>query len=241
MKLKSALHYSNTPKSPSTPLYALRKLDSTWGLTFDGNKAQIKDEPVMKYVAYLLLNPPAEPMFGVDLASKADALYGKRNALTEITHPYTGEIIVVPSEARIQERHLGLDDAEAMRWALRKQNDLEALLEAPDLIEPVRAEIHRELIALYEYERLNSKQVFDAAQKTVLAIRRALKRLQKRLTRAVDSNGFPHPVLRAFAAHLQQHLIEPSYRFKHAAARREKDDAAGCFTYQPPNGVAWNT
>ena len=56
----------------------------------------------------------------------------------------------------------------------------------------------------------------------LLAIRRPLKRLQKRLTRAVDSNGFPHPVLRAFAAHLQEHLIEPSYRFKHAAARRQK-------------------
>src|SRR2546425_352552 len=70
MKVSSSLQNSKTPALKSTPLYALRKAGNTWELTFAGNPAQIKDHPGMKYVAYLLLNPPPEPLFGLDLASK---------------------------------------------------------------------------------------------------------------------------------------------------------------------------
>jgi len=195
----------------------------------------------LKYVAYLLLNPPAEPIFGFNLASRVASPQNEEHAVTEIVHPYTGEIVPVPKDAVIQERNLGLDDAETMRFVLRKQNELESLLDDPDLIEPVRAEIHRELIGLYEYEKSNTNKLLDTAQKTVRAVRIAIKRLHDRLAAAVDEAGFPDPVRRAFAEHLQQFLIIPSSRYTSPASRRKKDEAAGCFTYEPPFGVVWTS
>lgn len=239
MKFKSAPHHSNTPK-PQSPAYRLRKTGKTWELTFEGNKATLKDDPGLKYVACLLLNPPPEPLYGLDLASRVAAREGQRNAITEVVHPYTGEIVVVESHARIEQRNLGKEDMETMRWVLKKQNELEALLEDPDIIEPVRAEIQRELVALYDYEKLNTRKTLDSAQSTVRIVRQAIKRLHDRLASAVDSSGFPVPVLHDFAAHIQEFLIGPSSRYSSPAARWKKDKAAGCFTYEPPAGVVWS-
>src|SRR5439155_18586979 len=66
-----ALHHSTIP----TPRYSLRKDLGFWQLCFQGRQAIFKHEEGAFYVAYLLLNPPEEPIHALDLATRIDALH----------------------------------------------------------------------------------------------------------------------------------------------------------------------
>jgi hypothetical protein len=97
-------------------------------LPFEGEPAVFKHDQGALYVACLLLGPPREPIHAVALALKARKINGQ-----------------APGEAElIQERNLGLDDAEAVRNLRRKQRALEAVLDDGLAIEAVKAEARRE-------------------------------------------------------------------------------------------------
>ena len=84
-----------------------------WELTFEGQRAVFKHDQGTLYVACLLLDPPPVPLHAVALALKARKMNGQS-----------------PEEAElIQERNLGLDDAEAVRNLRRKQRALETVLD----------------------------------------------------------------------------------------------------------------
>jgi hypothetical protein len=52
------------------PRYSLRKELGFWRLTFGGQQAIFKHERGATYVAYLLLNPPEEPIHALDLCTR---------------------------------------------------------------------------------------------------------------------------------------------------------------------------
>ena len=88
--------------------YALRRGLGFWELIFESRRAVFKHEQGTLYVACLLLDPPSEPIHAMALALKARKINGQ-----------------APGEAElIQERNLGLDDAEAVRNLRRKQRAL---------------------------------------------------------------------------------------------------------------------
>jgi hypothetical protein len=203
--------------------YALRRGLGFWELTFAGQQAVFKHEQGALYVACLLLDPPPEPIHAVALALKARKINGQ-----------------APGEAElIQERSLGLDDAEAVRNLRRKQRALEAVLDDALAIEPVKAEARREREEVLEFLRKNSWRTRDNAGRCVRAVAVAIKRFHGRLAKAVDAEGRPHPVLQGFARHLREHLLFPSGRGRGHGGVRASWSGAGCFTYEPPTGVVW--
>ncbi len=222
----------------AAPRYALRKGLRAWELTFKGKRAVLKHEQGIHYVAYLLAHPPTEPMHALDLAARLAAADSKVSGITEIADPATGRALPLDRHARLQERGLGLDAAETMRRVLRSQNELEAILEDQDTIEPVREEVQRELIGLYRYEEVNTAPTRDSAQRCVRAVRMAIRRFHQHLATAVNAQGRPDPVLRGFAAHLEQYLLIPSARYS-GQGRLHRGGTTGCFTYEPPPGVTW--
>lgn len=123
----------------------------------------------------------------------------------------------------------------------RRERELEAVLDDRDAIEPVQAEALCELEAIADFMRKNPWRSRDCAQRCVRAVSMAIKRLHAHLARAVDGEGNPHPVLRAFARHLDEHLLIPSGRGGAHGGVRAAAARAGCFTYQPPPGVVWAT
>ena len=148
--------------SPPTPQYALRRGVGYWAVAFEGREAIFKHELGALYVAYLLLNPPLEPIHAVALALKARERAGQ---------------VAEPDEV-VQERG-------------------------------------------------------------VQAVTAAIKRFHDRLVGAVDAEGKPDPVLRAFARHLYEYLLIPSGRGCGRAGSWAVPIPAGCFTYEPPPGVVW--
>jgi hypothetical protein len=67
-----------------------------------------------------------------------------------------------------------------------------------------------------------------------------MSRLIAHLAAATRNNGNPHPVLRPFAVHLQNHILTPSARFASPDPPHARTGLAGCFTYEPPQAAIWS-
>src|SRR5713226_7831075 len=99
-----------------------------WSLTFNGQEACFDHEQGAYYVAYLLLNPPSEPIHGMALEIKSMAYFGEFRELpcaTEIVHPQTGRMITLEADAILEQRNLALDDNEGQWYLNHKQRELE--------------------------------------------------------------------------------------------------------------------
>jgi hypothetical protein len=200
--------------------YALRRGFGTWEVTFEGERDSFKEEQGAEYVVWLLMHPPLEPIHAADLALKA------RPALSG-----------TPWAEGIQQRSLGLDDAEALRRLQQQVRELEAVQQDHQASEREKAEARKQRADIREFLRKNPWRNRDGAQKCIRSVSMAIKRLCDNLAEAVDAEGKPHPVLQAFAEHLYQYLLTPSGRGGGQGGVRGL--AGGCFTYEPPDGVVW--
>ena len=91
-----------------------------WQLVFNGQQAQFKHEQGVFYVAWLILNPPSEPIHGLGVELKASAYYGQLTGETIFIDPASGKKIPLPSDAMLVQRNLAVDDLEAAH-ALNRQ------------------------------------------------------------------------------------------------------------------------
>jgi hypothetical protein len=219
--------------------FALRKGLGVWALTFEGRTAEFKHEQGAFYVAWLLLHPPSQPVHGLDLAARIPAIYRRHLGLPEIMAPATGKSAPLESHARLQERSLGLDDAQALRAILRREKELQGILDDSDASEPERAEALRELEAIFEFQKRHGRRAAGNAEKAARAVRAAIARFHQHLRAATDAAGKPHPVLVPFAAHIETHIMIPSARYAVKGGPSGRTGVAGCFTYEPRDGVRW--
>ncbi|MGO8927573.1 MAG: hypothetical protein ACLQU3_11865 [Limisphaerales bacterium] len=205
------------------PQYALCRGRGFWEVTFEGREATFRDEVGAPYIACLLLHPPRKPIHALALALEARTFSGQTPGAADA----------------VQQRYLGLDEAEAVRNMRRRERELEAVLDDEEEIEPVKAEALRELEAIADFMRQHPWRSRDCVQKCARAASLAIRCLHARLAGAVDAEGKPDPVLQAFARHLDEHLLIPSDgggipgRFRLGAA------LPGWFTYKPPRGTVW--
>ena len=215
---------ANTTRiAPNGGQYALRRDGDRWQLTFAGRPSAFKHELGALYVAYLLLEPPRQPIHGVALALKAREKLGQPPS---------------PVEA-LQQRVMRLEDAESVRALWRRQRLLERVLEDRLEIEPVKAEALRELEEITERLRLSPWLSRQGAERCAQAVAVAIKRLHARLAAAVDAQDRAVVVLRAFALHLHECLLVPSGRGG-SYGRGKAEASPGCFIYMPPKHVVWS-
>jgi hypothetical protein len=171
-------------------------------------------------VAWLLYNPPEQPIHAIDLMAKIPEFYRKQLGLPSIADPVTGKVTSLSSGARIQERSLAIDDAQAMRAIFKKEKELEAILDSEDASEPEKAEALRELEEIYEFQKKHARRSTDSAARATRTVRQSIVRFHQNLLTAPD--------LSPFAEHLQKQIIIPSAR-----------SLTGSFTYEPPPGITW--
>ena len=118
------------------PQHALRREGRCWQLTFEGRQSIFRHELGVLYVAYLLGEPPREPIHGVALALRARER-GRSIEADEV----------------LRERAIGLEEAASVRVLWRRQRELERVLEDRLAIEPVKTEAQRELEEITEHLR----------------------------------------------------------------------------------------
>ena len=219
----NANHTHTNRIHPDGGQYALRRDGGRWQLTFAGRQSAFKHELGALYVAYLLSERPRQPIHGVALALKAREKLGQPAS---------------PVEA-LQQRVMGLEDASSVRALWRRQRELERVLADRLEIEPVKAEALRELEELTERLRQSPWLSCHGAERCAHAVAEAIRRFYARLAAAVDAEGQPDEVLRAFALHVHECLLVPSGRGG-SYARKQAEVPSGCFIYAPPPRVVWN-
>ncbi len=203
--------------------YALRRGLDTWEVTFAGQRDSFSDEQGAAYVVWLLLHPQSEPIHPVALTLEARHKPGHTPSSADV----------------IQERNLGLDDAEAVRNLRLQAREYAAVLEDESASKSAKAHARQQRDEIREFLRKTSWRTQTSAQKCARAVTKAIKRLHRRLAAAKDAEGRPHPVLQAFARHIEKHVLAPSGRSGGHGGARSRGSASGCFAYEPPPGVVW--
>jgi hypothetical protein len=193
------------PQRTGQRRYALQKGQGAWALTCGGEHAAFVDRAGMDFVDYLLKHP-GQSIHSLALLAR------------------------VQGEAPVQQRSAALDDAESMRQYLREMSRLRAVLESDDASELEKKVAEEELAQLEASGACTGQRTIDEAFKAARSVRQAIRRVCSSLAEARDEHHRPHPVLTAFAAHLQKHLLGPS---------QPGSVPPGHLVYEPPEGVVW--
>ena len=181
------------------PVCSLRNEHGFWELLFDGQSAVLKQDQALFYVAWLLANASLEPIAAHDLAVEVYEMFCE--------HDDFGRAV---SGMRVIPDCWDGDGVEFARLLIKRQKVLEAILDRPDELEPVKAEAPSELAAVYELETTCALEIAGLAKQMAEIIWEGLLHLHATLASAVDAQGQPHPVIRAFARHLLRYLLMPS-------------------------------
>ena len=185
--------------------YALHKGQNAWGLIYAGEHAAFVDRAGMDFVDYLLKHP-GEAIHSLALLAR------------------------VAGQAPVQQRSAALDDAETTRQYLRQMSRLRAVLESDDTSALEKKVAEEELAQLEASGAWAGRRTVDEAFKAARSVRQAIRRVCSSLAAAQDEQHRHHPVLTAFAAHLQKHLLGPS---------QPGSVPPGHLIYEPPAGVIW--
>src|ERR1043166_213617 len=236
--LPSSISHLPSSTLPS-PLFALLKGLGTWTLIFNGEQTILKHERGIFYVVWLLTHP-GETIHALDLAAKIPEIYRRQLGLAEITDPATGKVVPLQSGARLQERSLALDDAQAMRAILRKEKELESILDDDSASEPEKAEALRELEAIAQFQRQHGQRSRDNAQRAADSIRKSIKRFHRHLVQAGKTDTHRNSVFTQFAEHIGSYILVPWRPSSGHGNRYARTGLAGCFTYEPPpSAILW--
>lgn len=201
----------------SRPRYLLRKGLQGWQLVFDGKETVLWDEKAVTYVSVLLLDPPAEPIHGSELAHRA-----------------FGDAVVE------DQRNLAMDDADTAREMATARRRCQAVIDDDGASEVERQEARTELEEIQEWAQKHLRGTEGNEQRQVRAIRQNIRRFLEKLHTAQNAQGEPDEVLRAFGEHLERYLWRASGAGARGRRARVRSGLAGRFTYEPPAGVKWS-
>jgi hypothetical protein len=222
------IHQSTNPPAPP---YALHLHHRIWHLWFEGLPSFLDDEYAVRYLAWLLTHP-LDPIHGYDLYMLSNPLTPGDNGPHELANPITGEIVTLPSNARIQEANLAHDLHPELtpefKNLLAEIADLKTITENEAASQLERDEAAAELKQKRKLLSALSNRAKDGAEKAVKTVRRALTRFHEQLKNAVDENGNPHHLLRAFAKHIFEQIILPSRA------------TPSHLVHHPLPGISWN-
>jgi hypothetical protein len=148
------------------------------------------------FVAWLLGNAPAKPVSALELAARTYARFQVHDdLLRELPWLY---------------RQQG--DADVKKVFDRKQKKLEQILDHPEAPAAVKAEAQREIIFLEHLQVTYFAELLPPGAETAARIWDLLVDLHCRLANALDSQGRPHELMRAFARHFLLRIFMPSVR-----------------------------
>ena len=185
--------------------FALRRWPGLWQVFFEWEEAFFADTAGMSFIAHYLKRP-GEPIHPVVLLAR---LLG---------------------EDPVQQRSAALDDADATRHYRREMDRLRAVIQDQRTLPARRKVAEEELAQLEGLTAYTHHRTFDQAARAVKSVRQAINRAISLLGEVPDARGGAPRVLGAFAAHLKQHLLDPS---------QPGLAPAGHLVYEPPPGVSW--
>ena len=217
------------------PRYLVRKELGVWRIRLDGKETVARDCRAMELVAWLLMNPPDEPIHASVLENHVDGDpesdgstaidFGEDSA---VQHSDVGGVIIEAAGKKLKGK-MSLPALKQKLSAARKDmNDA-------TLPQSVRDEAEEELNKLLKaYDR--GGKVSGESEAAAERVRKGILNFINELKAAKRQQGLINVPLCAFGEHLHNHLWLPSMGGKNRLGAAGKP---GCFTYEPPAGVRW--
>jgi hypothetical protein len=219
-------------------IYRLWKGDGWLNLVFHGEQDVIKDDRAAELIDYLLKNPPAEGLHASVLESLVDGRpLAEAAGAIEVEGNGAGGGDGVADVGGVVEEGAGkkLMGGITLPALKEKLAELKGFMADKTLPQEEREAAEKEWRGLVRAYARGGK-LGGQAGRSVDRVRKAIKAKIEELKGAEKADGKPNEVLRAFGAHLEQHLWLPSMGGK---GRSGASVRAGCFIYEPPAGVVW--
>ena len=205
------------PARTATNGHVLRKEFGVWKLVFEGETRFLADEKGIHYVAYLLKNPPPEPIHASELGAKA-----------------VGDAVIEG------QRNLSADDKDTLAAMKKSRQEYQTVLDDDDASHVEKKEATTELAKIDAWAKKHARGTEASEQKQSRAIRAAIRRFLEKLEKAEYEGGEPEDILRGFGQHLERHLVKPSSVGNTSRKSRVQSGMAGKFHYDPPKGLRWS-
>lgn len=221
-------------------VYRLSKGIGWWTLVFQGKQDVIADDRGMNLINYLLKNPPDEPIHALELELRVDGVPDSSNAVAmdsaadngELGRAYHDDInggMIKEGAGKALMGTVTLPEMKQLVSELKRNMEDNSL---PELERDAARKEWQELLSAYA----KGGKMGGQAGRAVDRVRKAIKAKIGTLKKPAGSKGSTSDASRAFAAHLETYLWLPSMG---ARGRTGASGRAGCFTYEPPNGVKW--
>ena len=225
-------------RAPDPPRYLLRKELNVWKLVFDGKEGLIRNDRAMPLVAFLLKNPPAQPIHALVLEMRVWAAMPHEVASHVVTdrasegEPVDMDALLQQVSGRSLQAGTNTLLKRKVAELLETRDDLSLPQEERDDAEAKLGEIHASIFG-------KAGRATDEASRAVDRVRKAITRLYEKLTQPSRDANEMNGVLRLFGEHLKEYLLIPSARYARGRGSRNRAGVAGTFTYEPPPGVVW--
>ncbi len=206
-------------------------------LVFQGQRALLKREIGLAYVAHLLSHP-GEQVPSATLFSEFSARGRKDLRASELPDPETGDGLEVSQWAPDR------DEAEARSRYHAQLGEYRETFNDRSIPEPEREEarrLHGELLAFLKQHYLPER---DAGSGVTRNVHRAIQRLCHGLRTPSAGQKAPEPAKLAFAAYIERHILVPSRRYTRAKpgsnVRIARGELAGRLIFECPPGHLWS-
>jgi hypothetical protein len=232
-----------TAETPDPLSYTLRREAACWVLVFKGQRAYLKYELGLAYVAYLLSHP-GEHVPSAVLFSKFSAGHRKDLASPELPDPETGRSLPLTDGVGIAQLRPDQDEAEAQSRYRAQLREYRETLADGSIPEPEREDARRLHDELLAFLKQHYRPEPDPGGDVTRVVHRSIQRLCARLRKPVAGQGVPDPVGLAIAEYIERHILVPSRRYTRAKAganvRVARGELAGRLIFECPPDDQWS-
>jgi hypothetical protein len=232
-----------TAETPDPLTYTLRREPACWVLVLKGQRAYLKYELGLAYVAYLLSHP-GEHVPSAVLFSKFSAGHRKDLAAPELPDPETGLRLPLTDGVGIAQLRSDKDEAEARSRYYAQLREYKETFADGSIPEPEREDARRLYDELLAFLKQHYRPEPDPGGDVTRVVHRSIQRLCTSLRKPVAGRGVPDPVALAFAEYIERHILVPSRRYTRAKAganvRVARGELAGRLIFECPPSHRWS-
>jgi hypothetical protein len=197
--------------------YSLHRERACWLLEFKDDRAFLKHEIGLAYVAHLLAHHD-EPVPSATLFSRFSTRHRNDLPSGELPDPETGALTPVTDGVGFSQLPPDKDEAEARRRYYAQLREYKEAFSDGSNPEPERDEARLCYDELLTFLKQHYRPERDPGSSVIRHVHRSIQRLCTSLRKPVagQSESMPDPVALAFAEYIEQHILMPSRRYTRA-------------------------
>jgi hypothetical protein len=232
-----------TPVETPDPLCCtLRREPACWVLVLQGQRAYLKYEIGLEYVAYLLSHP-GQRVSGATLFSKFHPQSPKASGISSVGSPDAGGVTDLADDATLSEENLDKDTERVLEAHRETAQEFRETLQDPAASASDKEFARRALQEIIGFLAAQKKTSQDPNTRAVKRVHKSIQRLCDNLAGQGPGHSAPDPVARGFAGYIAQHILVPSRRYtvarKGANIRVARGELAGHLVFECSTSHRW--